>query len=95
MNFSTCDDKGSLRWRISKMPIFARKVGDWMIKLTRLDGQAFILNADLIRYVDERPDTFITLTSGDRIVVLESMHDVMSAAVDYQRSKHLTPPLQP
>ena len=66
-----------------------------MIKLTRLDGQSFILNADLIRYVDERPDTFITLNSGDRIVVLESMHDVMDAAVDYQRSKHLTPSFQP
>lgn len=64
-----------------------------MIKLTRLDGQAFILNADLIRYVDERPDTFVTLTSGDRIVVLESMDDVVSAAVDYQRSKHMVPPL--
>jgi len=66
-----------------------------MIKLTRLDGQVFVLNAELIRYVDERPDTFITLTNGDRIVVLESMHDVMDAAVDYQRSKYLTPPLQP
>ncbi|HAC91712.1 MAG TPA: flagellar protein, partial [Planctomycetaceae bacterium] len=32
-----------------------------MIKLTRLDGQAFILNADLIRYVEQKPDTFVTL----------------------------------
>lgn len=62
-----------------------------MIKLTKLDGQPFILNAELIRYVDERPDTFVTLTSGDRIVVLESMQDVMDAAVDYQRSKYLVP----
>ncbi len=62
-----------------------------MIKLTKLDGQPFILNAELIRYVDERPDTFVTLTSGDRIVVRESMQDVMDAAVDYQRSKHLIP----
>ena len=36
-----------------------------MIKLSRLDGEAFILNADLIKYVEQRPDTFITLTSGD------------------------------
>ena len=40
-----------------------------MIQLTRLDGEAFILNADLIKYVEQRPDTFITLTSNDRIVV--------------------------
>ena len=35
-----------------------------MIKLTRLGGEAFILNADLIRYVESRPDRFVTLTSG-------------------------------
>ncbi len=39
-----------------------------MIKLTRLDGEAFILNAELIKYVEKRPDTFITLTSGERLI---------------------------
>ena len=50
-----------------------RKFGGarWMIKLTRLDGEPFVLNAELIRYVERRPDTFITLTNGDRIVVSE------------------------
>ncbi|MBN8603887.1 MAG: flagellar FlbD family protein, partial [Planctomycetes bacterium] len=47
-----------------------------MIKLTRLDGKPFVLNADLIRYVEERPDTFVTLTSGERILVSESMDQV-------------------
>ena len=42
-----------------------------MIKLTRLDGESFILNAELIKYVEARPDTFITLVGGDRIVVSE------------------------
>ncbi len=62
-----------------------------MIQLTRLDGEAFILNADLIRYVEKRPDTFVSLVSGERIVVQESMEEVMRRAVDYQRSKHLIP----
>ena len=62
-----------------------------MIKLTRLDGEAFILNADLIKYVEQRPDTFITLTAGDRIVVGESPEEVMHLAIDYQRSKRLIP----
>ncbi|MGD0384188.1 MAG: flagellar FlbD family protein, partial [Thermoguttaceae bacterium] len=35
-----------------------------MIKLTRLSGEAFILNAELIEYVEARPDTFVTLTTG-------------------------------
>ena len=64
-----------------------------MIKLTRLDGQAFILNADLIRYVEARPDTFVTLTSGERIVVGESMDRVVELAVEYQQRKHMIPSL--
>ena len=63
-----------------------------MIKLTRLDGEAFVLNAELIRYVEKRPDTFVTLTSGDRIVVAESMDEVIDRAVQYQQQKHFLPP---
>ena len=63
-----------------------------MIKLTRLDGEPFVLNAELIRYVESRPDTFITLTSGDRLVVVESMDEVLERAVNYQQTKHLVPP---
>ena len=62
-----------------------------MIKLTRLDGESFVLNADLIKYVEQRPDTFITLTTGDRIVVAESPDDVLQRAIEYQRSKRLVP----
>ncbi len=62
-----------------------------MIKLTRLDGEEFILNADLIKYVEQRPDTFITLTGNDRIVVSESPEEVLRRTVEYQRSKRLIP----
>lgn len=62
-----------------------------MIKLTRLDGEAFVLNAELIRYVERRPDTFITLTSGERIVVTESLDEVIDRAVRYQQQKHFMP----
>ncbi len=63
-----------------------------MIRLTRLAGEPFILNAELIRCVEKRPDTFITLTSGERLVVRESMDEVMRRAIEYQRTKHLIPP---
>lgn len=62
-----------------------------MITLTRLGGERFILNAELIRYVESRPDTFITLTSGERLVVREAMDEVLRRAVEYQRSKYLWP----
>jgi flagellar protein FlbD len=63
-----------------------------MIKLTHLNGEAFVLNAELIRYVEARPDTFITLTTGERLVVAESMDEVLRRAVAYQQAKHLIPP---
>ena len=62
-----------------------------MIKLTRLDGEPFVLNAELIRYVEARPDTFVTLTTGDRVVVAESIDEVVEKAIDYQRNKHWIP----
>jgi len=66
-----------------------------MIKLTRLGGEEFVLNADLIRYVEARPDTFITLTSGERLVVGETMDEVVERAIRYQQAKHLIPPPLP
>jgi flagellar protein FlbD len=62
-----------------------------MIKLTHLSGEVFLLNADLIQYVEARPDTFITLTNGQRIVVAESMDEVLRRAVAYQQAKYLIP----
>lgn len=50
-----------------------------------------MLNADLIRYVEAHHDTFITLTSGDHIVVQESMDEVLELAIEYQRAKHMLP----
>jgi flagellar protein FlbD len=63
-----------------------------MIKLTRLGGELFVLNAELIRYVESRGDTFVTLTTGERLAVVESMDEVVARAIKYQRQKHLLPP---
>lgn len=62
-----------------------------MIKVTNLNGEAFLLNAELIRYVEARPDTFITLLQGERVVVRESMDDVLRLTLEYQRSKNFVP----
>jgi flagellar protein FlbD len=62
-----------------------------MIKLSQLNGETFVLNADLIRYVEARPDTIISLTTGERLVVRESMDEVLERAIRYQQSKHVIP----
>jgi flagellar protein FlbD len=66
-----------------------------MIRLTHLGGEPFILNAELIQYVEARPDTFITLTTGQRLVVAEAMDEVLRRTMVYQQAKHLLPPGHP
>ena len=64
-----------------------------MIVLTRLNGKGFVLNAELIRTIEENPDTTITLVSGDHIVVKEDMAEVVARSIDYGRLlRRLMPP---
>jgi uncharacterized protein YlzI (FlbEa/FlbD family) len=51
-----------------------------MMLLTRLNGQPMALNGDLIKSVESSPDTMITLITGEKIVVHESLQQVMEAA---------------
>ncbi len=62
-----------------------------MIKLTRRSGAPFVLNAELIKYVEEVPDTIITLQGGDRVLVRESADDVVEKALEYCRSTRFLP----
>lgn len=56
-----------------------------MIVLTRLAGQPLVVNADLIKTVEETPDTMVTLINGDRVMVKESMTEVVKKAIEYGR----------
>lgn len=64
-----------------------------MITVTRLSGQKFVVNAELIRTVESTPDTMIRLINGDTFVVKESMETVVELAIEYGRSlRRLLPP---
>ncbi len=64
-----------------------------MITVTRLNGQQFVVNAELIRTVESNPDTTIRLINGDTFIVTESVQEVVDLAVDYGRSlRKLLPP---
>jgi flagellar protein FlbD len=62
-----------------------------MILLTRLSKDEFVLNAELIRYIERCPDTLITLTNGDTMMVMETLDEVVRRAVAYHQSKNLIP----
>jgi flagellar protein FlbD len=59
-----------------------------MIKLTRFNGEQFVLNAEHIEMVESTPDTVIRLLSGKTYLVRESVEQVVHAAIEYQRRIH-------
>jgi len=62
-----------------------------MIRLTRLNDRPVVVNAELIKYVEQTPDTLVTLTSGDRLMVKESTEEVVKRVVDFGRALRIHP----
>ena len=60
--------------------------GTVVIQLTRLNGNPIALNSDLIKFVENAPDTVITLINGEKIIVRESSEDVIHRIVDFRRA---------
>ncbi len=57
-----------------------------MIQLTRLNNHPLVVNSDLIKFVEQAPDTVLTLVNGEKIVVRESAEDVLERVVQFRRS---------
>ncbi len=57
-----------------------------MIQLTRLNGHSMAVNSDLIKFVEQAPDTVITLITGEKVVVKESTIDVMARILEFRRA---------
>ena len=55
-----------------------------MIKLTRLNGEGFVVNGDLIEIVDANPDTVITLITEHKFVVKEKIDEVIETVIEYK-----------
>jgi len=56
-----------------------------MIKTIRLNGKELVINAELVQFIEETPDTMITLTSREKIMVKDSIDEIISKIIDYQR----------
>ena len=62
-----------------------------MIKLSDLAHHSFYLNPELIYRIDELPDTIITMTTGERVIVSESAREVVYRILNYRR--HISFPI--
>jgi flagellar protein FlbD len=56
-----------------------------MIRLTRLNNRPLVVNSELIKFIENAPDTVITLVTGEKIVVLDTAEQVMTRIVEYRR----------
>ncbi len=62
-----------------------------MIRLTRLNHALLVVNSDLIEHIEMTPDTVLSMTTGQRITVLESAEEVIGRVVEFRRLIHQTP----
>ncbi|HCV44144.1 MAG TPA: flagellar protein [Bacteroidetes bacterium] len=56
-----------------------------MIALTRLHGEPIVINADLIEFIEPTPDTMISTTTGKKIMVKETIEEVIGKVVEHRR----------
>jgi len=56
-----------------------------VIEVTRLSGDALVINAELIECVEATPDTVITLTTGRKLIVKDTLEQVVDSVVEYRR----------
>ena len=57
-----------------------------MIRLTRLNQVPLVVNSDLIEHVEITPDTVIALTTGQKILVLETADEVIERVVRFRHA---------
>ncbi len=57
-----------------------------MIQLTRLNDQPLVVNSDLIKLVENAHDTVLTLINGEKIVVRESVEQVVERVIEFRRA---------
>ena len=56
-----------------------------MIRVTRLNKRPFVMNCELIKFIEETPDTVVTLVNNEKIVVTESTDDIVDRVIEYGR----------
>jgi flagellar protein FlbD len=57
-----------------------------MIQVTRINHTPLVLNSDLIEHIETTPDTVVSLTNGQKFVVLETAEELIQKVVEFRRS---------
>ncbi len=60
-----------------------------MIKLARLNGQELVINAEMIERMEAKPDTIITLTTGEQYIVRNPVDEIIAKVTHYKQEINL------
>lgn len=56
-----------------------------MVHLSRLNGSPFVVNVEVVAYLESTPDTAVTLTNGDKFLVRETVDEIIAMAIEYRQ----------
>ena len=73
---------------MDRLPHPPSRVLEHVIALTRLNGHPLMVNSDLIEQIEETPDTVVTLTSGNKLIVRDRMAEVQAKIIEFKRKIH-------
>ena len=57
-----------------------------MIQLTRINHTPLVVNSDLIEHIETTPDTILSLTNGQKLVVLEPVDEIIQRVIEFRRA---------
>lgn len=60
-----------------------------LIFVSRLDGKKVVLNGELIEMLEQTPETLITMTTGKKVVVKESVDEIVQKIILYKKELNL------
>jgi flagellar protein FlbD len=55
-----------------------------MITVTKINDRDIVVNCDLIELIESTPDTTLTTTTGRKIIVLDTVDEILQKVVAYK-----------
>jgi flagellar protein FlbD len=60
-----------------------------LIFVQRFDGKKIVVNGELIEMIETTPDTIITMTTGKKITVKDTVNEIVAMVKDYKKEINL------
>jgi flagellar protein FlbD len=62
-----------------------------MIEVERVNGQKMLINPDLVKFIEMTPDTVVTFTDGEKILLRTKANEIVEKIIEYRQQVTLPP----